>query len=120
LSRRDAGLEFLDVTGKVQIALTDSKSIKGGRQQDVYTITNNSESPADTHLLLVANGLSFDIEMENASGKTTSGIPYLRVFLPGGVLLPSQSIVETLRFKQAPHAPTVSYTLMLLSGQGNP
>ena len=74
----------------------------------------------DTHLLLVANGLSFEIEMENASGKTSGGTPYLRVFLPDGVLLPGQSIVATLRFKQAPHAPAVSYNLMLLSGQGTP
>jgi hypothetical protein len=120
LSRRDMGLEFLDVTGQVQIALTHSTSIAGGRQEDVYTITNTGQSPVDTHLLLVADGLSFQIEMENASGKTTGGAPYLRVFLPDGVLLPGQSIVVTLRFKQAPQAPKVSYTLTLLSGQGNP
>jgi cytochrome c peroxidase len=120
LSRRDMGLEFLDVTGQVQIALTDSSSIAGGRQQDTYTITNTSQSPVDTHLLLVADGLSFQIEMENASGKTSGGTPYLRVFLPDGALLPGQSIVATLRFKQAPHAPAVSYNLMLLSGQGTP
>lgn len=120
LSRRDMGLEFLDVTGQVQIALTESKSIAGGRQEDVYTITNTSQSPVDTHLLLVANGLSFEVEMENASGKTTGGAPYLRVFLPDGVLLPGQNMVATLRFKQAPHAPAVSYNLMLLSGQGTP
>jgi hypothetical protein len=120
LSRRDAGLEFLDVTGQVHIALTDSGSIHGGRQQDVYTITNNSDSPVDTHLLLVATGLSIDVEMENATGQTSTGNPYLRVFLPDGILLPGQRIVETLRFRQKPHAPPVSYTLMLLSGQGTP
>jgi cytochrome c peroxidase len=120
LSRRDMGLEFLDVTGQVQIALTESTNIAGGRQDDVYTITNTSQSPVDTHLLLVADGLSFQIEMENASGNTAGGAPYLRVFLPDGMLLPGQSIVATLRFKQAPQAPTLSYTLTLLSGQGNP
>jgi hypothetical protein len=120
LSRRDMGLEFLEVTGQVHIARTGSKSAHGGRQEDVYTITNNSDAPVDTHLLLVANGLSGDVEMENASGRTSAGSPYLRVFLTDGVLLPGQSIVETLRFRQKPHASPVSYNLVLLSGQGNP
>jgi cytochrome c peroxidase len=120
LSRRDMGLEFLDVTGQVHIARTGSGSAHGGRQEDVYTITNNSDAPVDTHLLLVANGLSGDVEMENASGRTSAGSPYLRVFLTDGVLLPGQSIVETLRFRQKPHASPVSYNLMLLSGQGTP
>jgi hypothetical protein len=58
--------------------------------------------------------------MKNATGRTSTGDPYLRVFLPSGVLLPGQSIVETLRFRRQSHAPPVSDTLMLLSGQGNP
>jgi cytochrome c peroxidase len=119
LSRRDAGLEFLDVTAQVDIVI-DSNRIPGGRQEDVYEITNNSSSIVDTHLLMIARGLSFQVEMENASGRTSAGEPYRRVFLPNGVLLPGQSIFQTLLFKQHPHDPTVSYTLVLLSGQGNP
>jgi hypothetical protein len=120
LSRRDLGLEFLDVTAQVDIAL-DSNSRGGGRrQEDVYKITNNSSSIVDTHLLMVAQGLSDQIRLENASGITSTGDPYLRVFLPDGVLLPGQSIVQTLRFQQQSQAPPVSYTLKLLSGQGNP
>jgi hypothetical protein len=69
---------------------------------------------------MVARGLSFQVEMENASGRTSTGDPYLRVFLPDGVLLPGQSTVQTLSFKQHSNAPPVSYTLQLLSGQGNP
>src|SRR5439155_5797331 len=56
LSRRDMGLEFLDVTAQVAIALVDSNRVGGGRQEDVYRITNNSSSIVDTHLLLVVRG----------------------------------------------------------------
>ena len=120
LSRRDMGLEFLDVTGQVDIALIESNGIRGHRQEDVYRITNNSSSIVDTHLLTIVRGLSDQIEMENASGVTSSGDPYLREFLPEGVLLPGQSIVQTLVFERKHHAPSVSYKLTLLSGQGNP
>jgi cytochrome c peroxidase len=120
LSRRDMGLEFLDVTAQVDIALIASNNIGGQRREDFYQITNNSSSIVDTHLLMIARGLSFEIEMENASGRTSTGDPFLRLFLSDGVLLPGQSIVASLRFKRLSHAPSVSYTLQLLSGQGNP
>jgi hypothetical protein len=121
LSRRDAGLEFLDVTALVDITLIDSNSSSSSRRrEDVYKITNNSSSIVDTHLLIVAQGLSDQIRLENASGITSTGDPYLREFLQDGVLLPGQSIIETLRFRRQSDAPPVSYTLILLSGQGNP
>lgn len=119
LSRRDMGLEFLDVTAQVDIALVSVTPLGGGRREDVYRITNNGTAPVDTHLLLIARGLSFQVELENATGRTSTGDPYVREFLPDGVLLPGQSLVEALRFK--PQSQTsVSYTLTLLSGQGNP
>jgi hypothetical protein len=119
LSRRDMGFEFLDVTSRVNIALVSSTPVSGGRREDVYRITNNGAAPVDTHLLVIARGLSLQIELENASGRTSAGDPYIREFLPDGVLLPGQSLIEALRFK--PHSRTsVSYTLTLLSGQGNP
>ena len=114
LSRRDMGLEFLDVTGEVDIALIDSH-----RQKDVYKITNNSDSIVDTHLLIVVQGLSDQSQLLNASGITGDGDPYLRVFLDGGALLPGQSVTKTLRFNRL-HAAPLSYGLMVLSGQGNP
>jgi cytochrome c peroxidase len=119
LSRRDMGLEFLDVTSRVHIALVSSTPLRGGRREDVYRITNIGAAPVDTHLLLIARGLSSEVELENASGTTSSGDPYIREFLPDGVLLPGQSIEEGLRFKLHPRA-SGSYTLTLLSGQGNP
>jgi hypothetical protein len=118
LSRRDMGLEFLDVTTQVAISLVASNNTRG-RREDVYRITNTSSAPVDTHLLLVARGLSFQVELENASGRTSTGDPFIREFLSDGVLRPGQSLVTTLRFK--PHARTpVAYTLTLLSGQGTP
>jgi len=142
LSRRDAGLEFLDVTNQVSVALIAGGSRRddddgdrpgadgdhegeryggrGGEERGVYRLTNNGTSPVDTHLLVIARGLSFQIEMTNASGRTSTGDPYRRVFLPNGVLAPGQSIDVTLRFRRHRQSPPVSFTLTLLSGQGNP
>jgi cytochrome c peroxidase len=120
LSRRDMGLEFLDVTRLVDVVRIESNRIGGGRQEDVYRITNDGSSPVDTHLLLVAGGLPDQVRMENASGISSTGDPYLRLFLPEGVLLPGQSIVARLLFRQQPQLPAASYRLTLLSGQGNP
>jgi hypothetical protein len=38
--------------------------------------------------------------LENGSGITSTDDPYRRVFLTDGVLLPGQSIVQTLRFRR--------------------
>jgi cytochrome c peroxidase len=121
LSRRDQGLEFLDVTSQAAIERIASNS-QGGRQTDQYRITNNSQSVVDTHLLIIVRGLSHEFELENASGTTRSGDPYIRVFLSDGVLQPGQSIVQTLMFsrKGGNNAPPANYVLDLLSGQGNP
>jgi len=93
LSRRDQGLEFLDVTNQLSSRRT------GG---DRYEITNNSSSIVDTHLLIVVSGLSDQVQLANASGTTRNGEPYLRVFLPDGVLLPRQSIIRRLVFEGRP------------------
>jgi cytochrome c peroxidase len=119
LSRRDMGLEFLDVTAQAHASLIDSNR-RGNHQTDTYRITNNGTSIVDTHLLMVVRGLSARNRLENASGITSSGDPYHREFLPDGVLLPGQSIVVTLRFKRQSRDPQVNYGLVLLSGQGNP
>jgi cytochrome c peroxidase len=123
LSRRDAGLEFLDVTAQAQIALKDSDRKGAGRQRDEYRITNRSESIIDTHLLIVVKGLSRGSQLVNASGTTSDGDPFIRVFLSDGVLLPGQSIDETLIFRRHgrpfDHG-SVRYSLELLSGQGTP
>jgi hypothetical protein len=122
LARRDEGLEFLDVTNKLGAKLT--REISGPREVDTYTITNistatNVSGIVDTNLLIIAQGLPKGVQLENASGTTTSGDAYIRVFLPGGVLNPGQSISQSLIFEQKGNLP-VNYTLRFLSGQGNP
>jgi cytochrome c peroxidase len=120
LSRRDAGLEFLDVTAQAAITLINTDT-GGEHQRDTYRITNNSTSVVDTHLLMIARGVGRQARLQNGSGTTSTGDPYLRTFLPNGVLQPGQSIVVTLLFKQhRADAQRVRYSLGLLSGQGNP
>jgi hypothetical protein len=119
LSRRDMGLEFLDVTPQITMTLMESNS-NGTQQEDKQRFMNTGASMVDTHLLVVVQGLPEGVQLANASGMTSEGEPYLRVFLDDGVLLPSRSIVESLMFERPSDAPTVSYTLKLLSGQGNP
>lgn len=120
LSRRDQGLEFLEVSPQTTTERIGSNS-QGGRQTDQYKITNKSQSVVDTHLLIIVRGLSDGIQLENASGNTRSGDPYIRVFLPDGVLQPGQNIVQTLIFRrQGGNNTGVTYVLDLLSGQGNP
>ena len=49
------------------------------------------------------------------------GDPYIRVFLPSGVLQPGQSIYQDLTFRRPGGANVpVSYALDFLSGQGKP
>jgi len=121
LSRRDAGLEFLDVTAKLRVERTDSRAHDGReRREDVYRLTNISPDIVDTHLLVVVQGLADRLEVENAAGFTSSGDPYLREFLHDGVLLPGQTIDVAIVVKRPARGPTVDYSLRLLSGQGNP
>ena len=119
LSRRDQGIEFLDVTSQLHFRLVDTDR-DDGRQTDRYRITNNSTTVVDTHLLLIAKGLQKGVRMVNASGETSAGEPYLRVFLPEGVLLPGQSIERRLSFRHAPRSENVRprYTINAQSGQG--
>src|SRR5579863_444834 len=121
LTRRDEGLEFLDVTSQASIERVSSSS-QGSSQTDNYTITNSSTSVVDTNLLIIVQGLPSGVTLENASGTTSTGNPYIRVFLANGVIQPAQNIAQTLTFKRpgGNKAPTVSYTIDLLSGQGNP
>jgi len=118
LSRRDEGLEFLDVSNELNVQLASSSA--GTQQTNVYTIANKSTSIVDTHLLIIVRGLPAGVSLTNASAVASTGDPYLRVFLPSGVLNPGQSITETLVFQGPPNALRANYNLDFLSGQGNP
>ena len=75
----------------------------------------------DTHLLVVAHGLSAS-SLRNASGVSQAGDPFLRLFLRDGVLLAGQSTVARLvvRSGSGDRDTAIPYTLQLLSGQGQP
>ncbi len=113
------------MTSQARTELTSSTRT-GNRLQDVYKITNtNASTVIDTHLLIIVKGLSSQFKLENASGTTSSGDAYIRVFLPEGVLKPGQSISQTLVFTKQPPGPppaagSIPVTLTFLSGQGNP
>jgi cytochrome c peroxidase len=119
LSRRDQGLEFLDVTQQVRV-----DRILGERQRSstehVYRFTNTSDSVVDTHLLIIVRGLPANVRLKNASGTADSGDPYIRVFLPDGVLQPGQRITQRFVFSDGSQRRPPSYGITLLSGQGNP
>jgi cytochrome c peroxidase len=121
LSRRDMGLEFLDVTGQLNAARIGSDGDDDSRRRaDTYRITNAGAAPVDTHLIVIVRGLSDRIRLENGSGSTSDGDSYLRVFLRDGVLRPGESVDVTLKFRSEAAAPPMRYTLQMLSGQGNP
>jgi cytochrome c peroxidase len=118
LSRRDRGLEFLNVTSQAVPTRVYTDTL-GNRQLDLYKITNNGTTVVDTHLLTVVKGLPRGARLTNGSGSTTSGEPYLRMFLDNGVIEPGQSAYAALIFNR-PGAGRLNYRLEFLSGQGTP
>jgi len=112
LARRDEGLEFLNVTSQATITRLD-----GEHDGSAYRITNAGSSVIDTHLLVIVSGLPSDARLLNASGTTSGGDPYLRLFLRDGVLNPSDSVDVRLRIAGDEGG---RHTFKLLSGQGNP
>src|SRR5947209_581789 len=121
LSRRDAGLDFLDVTNELSVSVADAGRESHDRRHKLELhVRNSSSSIVDTHLLVIVQDLSPNTRLLNASGTTAAGEPYLRVFLPDGVLNPGDSIVRSLLFLPPPNSGPVHYTLRFLSGQGKP
>ena len=121
LSRRDQGLEFLDVTSQLRVK-TATSLLPDGSQIDQVRIANTGPSPVDTHLLIIVRGLSGQASLENATGTTRSGDPYIRVFLRDGVLQPDHSIRQQLIFtiRAATTLRRYACAPISLSGQGNP
>jgi hypothetical protein len=112
LARRDEGLEFLDVTPQASVELSSSSG-----NEDVWLITNTSNSVIDTHLLAIVTGLPAGVTVDAKETKM-DGTPYYRMFLPDGVLNPGQSISTTV--VRTGGGSSSSYTFQLMSGQGKP
>jgi cytochrome c peroxidase len=120
LSRRDQGLEFLDVTQRLRVERIDDDPSRQGREE-IYRLTNISDSVVDTHLLVIVRGLPSRVQLMNASGTTQSGDPYIRVFLKEGVLQPGEQITQRVVFNgDAVRRRRPAFELTLLSGQGVP
>jgi cytochrome c peroxidase len=119
LSRRDQGLEFLDVTQQLRAERLE-RDRSGATINDAYRLSNVSGSLVDTHLLLIVRGLPSGVRLTNASGTTRNGEPYVRIFLKDGVLEPGQRITQRLAFSDTNRGRGLSYQLVFLSGQGNP
>lgn len=119
LSRRDQGLEFLDVTKQLRVERIRSH-VAQRNTEEVYQITHIGDSVVDTHLLVIVRGLPARVRLDNASGTTRAGEPYVRVFLKDGVLQPGQHITQRLSFRNADGWRLSAAGLTFLSGQGNP
>jgi cytochrome c peroxidase len=123
LTRRDFGLEFLDVTSRIQITRSGSRDPFGRMILQRLKLLNVTDEPIDTHLLLCFKGLPPSVTVVGAEGLTTNtpmpGLPYLRVFVPGGELAAGSSLTVVVAFS-APRNTKMNYTLDLLSGQGRP
>jgi len=124
LTRRDRGLEFLEVTSRIQVIRSPVyRPSFGPVRLQRLRLLNISSEPVDTHLLLCFKGLPSSVRVARAEGLTTNtpapGLPYLRVFLPGGELTPGSSATVIVAFFAPPRA-QINYTLELLSGQGRP
>ena len=112
LSRRDLGLEFLDVTNSLNVELTDTDN-DGSHRYEIY---NAGTAAIDTHLLVLVDSLPAGVELENADAISGDGLPYVRLFLEDGLLEAGESVFVDLDFSEE----VDGYLLTLKSGQGNP
>jgi hypothetical protein len=72
LSRRDQGLEFLDVTSELRVDRIGGVQLRQVTDE-VYQLTNTSDAVVDTHLLIIVRGLPGGVRLRNASGTTKGG-----------------------------------------------
>ncbi|MBP6821884.1 MAG: hypothetical protein KA368_10085, partial [Acidobacteria bacterium] len=123
LTRRDSGLEFLDVTSRITVGFQRMLYQFGEDQTYRLNLTNISDEPIDTHLLLFFKGLPFGTSVLSGEGRASkgdvAGLPYQRVFLPNGVIEPEKSVDVIVKVFVPRHQP-LKLNLTILSGQGKP
>ncbi len=125
LSRRDRGLEFLEVTGSLA---SDMDSPKYDAATRMFTqrvrLTNFSGTPVDGDLLVIVTQMPTGVLLMNAEGRSTRmagmvGMPYLRLHLENGQLAAGASIPVDLQIRVVGSG-TGSYAFRMLSGAGVP
>ena len=129
LTRRDLGLELLDVTGRARItrsvapADTPARSGLPAVHVERLTLYNDGTEPIDTDLMVILKGLPASARLMNRDGVTLSlpspALPYRRLFLQGGAIRPGDSVELHLRFAGPPHM-RLDYSVVLLSGNRTP
>ena len=131
LTRRDFGLELLDVTDRITVRRStdraDAPSGAGTRprraRMERLILTNHATEPIDTDLMVVIRGLPQGAALMNASGVTETlpepSLPYRRLFLPSGTIEPGRSMEVELRFSLPPGG-LLDYELFLYTGQIDP
>ena len=127
LTRRDLGLEFLDVGDQIDVN-TARISQRGRTQEVVLELSNTSDSVVDTNLIVVIEDLPTGVTLSNASGTTSDGDPFIRIFLDdnNGTLLPNAEVRTSLSFDGVSSRGfrrsirPVSFSTTFLSGQGTP
>lgn len=123
LTRRDFGLEFLDVSLRLPVVSHRVINQFGNTQTHRLKMTNISDEPIDTHLLVCFKNLPQGAIVLSGEGQTNNipspGLQYQRVFLPEGTVEPGCS-VEVIVKIFVPTRQAVKLDLELLSGQGRP
>jgi cytochrome c peroxidase len=125
LSRRDRGLEFLDVTDRLTMQMDGSVVPAGnGTMMQRMMLTNQSKDPIDGDLVLVMTQMPAGAVLMNAEGYATHmpgliGMPYLRVRFMDGQLAAGASMPVDLNLQMAGTV-TGGYSLRILSGAGAP
>ena len=125
LSRRDRGLEFLEVTSSLVTRMSGTRVDPSTGQMVLRVmLTNRSFAAIDGDLLVVLTQMPSGEVLMNAEGQSTRmtgmiGMPYLRLHLENGQLAPGASLPLDLHLKIV-GAVCGSYGFRMLSGSGMP
>lgn len=125
LSRRDRGLDFLEVTSSIVTSMGGATSDPStGQTVQRVMLTNHSFAAIDGDLLVILTQMPAGAVLMNAEGQSTRmtgmiGMPYLRLHLENGQLAPGASVPLDLDLKMAATV-AGSYGFRMLSGAGTP
>jgi cytochrome c peroxidase len=125
LSRRDRGLEFLDVTAGLTTAMdAGSMDPAHATMHQQVMLTNSGTTPIDGDLLVILTRMPAGEALMNGEGQVSHmdgmiGMPYLRLRFMDGQLAPGASVPVEMQL-QMTGTPSGEYGFRLLSGAGVP